>query len=405
MVKHSLQRLYEIVEVGASDDRLSRLYDFAGVLFILVNLLISVLLTYAGVAETYGSLLLTLEAGTVLFFAIDYILRLLTARYLKPHLSASRAAVSYALSFMGIIDLLSFLPYFLPFFFPGGVVAFRLFRLVRIFRLFRISSYYDSLNVIRDVLRSRRDQLLSSTFIIMVLMLASSLCMYSLEHEAQPDVFQNAFSGIWWAVSTLLTIGYGDIYPVTTAGKVFSIILTFLGVGMVAIPTGIISAGFVEQYARIKRHADFVKETDVNFIKVRLRERDVWCGKKVSELGLPGGSIIAIVRRGRETVVPRGNTVLLAGDSVVIGAEPYQDTQDVELKEMVLSAHNRWVGKRLKELDLSRRTLIVMVRRGKRAFVPNGRFVFREGDKIILYSMQDAPAEGDFEKEGSQVLN
>ena len=73
-------------------------------------------------------------------------------------------------------------------------------------------------------------------------MLASSLCMYSLEHEAQPEVFSNAFSGIWWAASTLLTVGYGDIYPITTLGKMFGIFITFLGVGMVAIPTGIISA-------------------------------------------------------------------------------------------------------------------------------------------------------------------
>ena len=82
-------------------------------------------------------------------------------------------------------------------------------------------------------------------FIILVLMLGSSLCMYSLEHDAQPEVFKNAFSGVWWSVSTLLTIGYGDIYPITPAGKAMGIFITFLGVGMVAIPTGIISAGFV----------------------------------------------------------------------------------------------------------------------------------------------------------------
>ena len=84
----------------------------------------------------------------------------------------------------------------------------------------------------------------------LVLMLSSSLCMYSLENRAQPEVFTNAFSGIWWAASTLLTVGYGDIYPVTTIGKIFGIFIAFLGVGMVAIPTGIISAGFVDQYSR-----------------------------------------------------------------------------------------------------------------------------------------------------------
>ena len=109
------------------------------------------------------------------------------------------------------------------------------------------------MHVITQVISGKRQQLISSVFIILVLMIASSLCMYSLEHEAQPDVFENAFSGIWWAASTLLTVGYGDIYPITTLGKVFGIFISFLGVGMVAIPTGIISAGFVDQYSSIKK--------------------------------------------------------------------------------------------------------------------------------------------------------
>src|SRR5699024_10179564 len=138
-------------------------------------------------------------------------------------------------------------PFYLPFFFPSGTVAFRVFRVIRIFRLFRINNYYDSLNLITDVLKSKRQQLLSSIFIILVLMTAASLVMYNLEHDAQPDVFTDAFSAFWWASSSLLTVGYGDIYPVTLAGKFFGMVITFLGVGMVAIPTGILSAGFVEQ--------------------------------------------------------------------------------------------------------------------------------------------------------------
>ncbi|MFR2510874.1 MAG: ion transporter [Lachnospira eligens] len=87
-----------------------------------------------------------------------------------------------------------------------------MFRVIRILRIFRVNSYYDALNVITEVIRRKRDQILSSVFIIVMLIIASSLCMYSLEHEAQPEVFKNAFSGIWWSVSTLLTVGYGDIY-------------------------------------------------------------------------------------------------------------------------------------------------------------------------------------------------
>ena len=156
----------------------------------------------------------------MLFFALDYVLRLATAKVKHPKESELRVLAKYVFSLGGIVDLVSFLPYYLPVFFPSGAVAFRMFRVARIFRLFKITAYYDSLSVIAEVITSKKQQIMSSVFLIAILMIASSLCMYSLENAAQPDVFTNAFSGIWWAVSTLLTVGYGDIYPVTTMGKV-----------------------------------------------------------------------------------------------------------------------------------------------------------------------------------------
>lgn len=214
----------------------SRAYDILSALIVIVNLAVVVLYTFDKMEENYGDVLLQLERGTVFFFAVDYVLRVFTADFLYPNLSAPRALTKYLFSFTGIIDLLSFLPYYIPVFFPVGATVFRMFRVIRIFRLFKINAYYDSLNVIAEVISSKKQQLLSSVFTILLLMLASSLCMYSLENEAQPEVFSNAFSGMWWSVSTLLTVGYGDIYPITTLGKIFSIFITFLGVGMVAIP-------------------------------------------------------------------------------------------------------------------------------------------------------------------------
>lgn len=124
---------------------------------------------------------------------------------------------------------------------------------------------YDSFNVITTVLYEKRNQIISSVFIVLILMLASSLCMYSVEHNAQPTVFRNAFSGIWWSMSTLLTVGYGDIYPITTFGRIMAICIAYLGVGVVAIPTGIISAGFVEQYQR-KSSLSNLKNADIKEI-------------------------------------------------------------------------------------------------------------------------------------------
>lgn len=380
------RRIFEIVEIGAADDLLSRGYDFFGSLVVVLALAASVAATFDGAEERCGALLDTVEIVTSAFFAVDYVLRVWTARCLYPTLTPGKATVRYVSSVGGLIDLVSFLPTFLPVFFPSGMVAFRMFRVVRIFRLFRINAYYDSLHVITEVLRSKRQQLLSSVFIILTLMLASSLCMYSLEHEAQPEVFRNAFSGIWWSVSTLLTVGYGDIYPITTAGKIFGIVITFLGVGMVAIPTGIISAGFVDQYSRIKRISEYGQASDVHFIQVYLRKKDAWVGKTIRDAGLPGGVIAAAIQRGGRIVMPRGDTVLEAGDTLVLGAQGFRNDQHIDLKEITLRRQNPWVGQHIRELDISRRTLIVLVRRDGKALIPHGDLRLREGDTVVLYT-------------------
>ena len=380
------KRAFEIIEVGKEYDTPSRVYDFVNMLAIVVNLTISVLYTFVELRVKYGALALAVEEVTVAFFAVDYLLRLFTAKIQYPKEKELGALRKYILSFSGMVDLLSFLPYYLPVFFPSGVVAFRMLRVVRIFRLFRINAYYDSLNVITEVISGKRQQILSSVFLIAVLMLASSLCMYSLENEAQPDVFTNAFSGIWWAVSTLLTVGYGDIYPITPAGKIFSIIITFLGVGMVAIPTGIISAGFVEQYSRIKRMSEYVRTEDVHFIKIQLAETDVWAGKMIKDLGLPMGVIVAAIQRKGKIVVPRGGTELFVGDTLVLGAEPISTDDRIELKEVVLLQHSKWVGEKIRDLDISRQTIIVMVKRKGKVLIPNGNMVMQEGDKVVMYT-------------------
>ena len=382
------KRLFEIIEIGLPGDVASQVYDAFNILSIVINLVVSVMYTFDDLHAKFGPWLVTVEAITVAFFALDYCLRLWTAKFLRPSLSEPKAVLRSVFSFSGLVDLLSFLPYYLPVFFPSGAVAFRMFRVARVFRLFRVNAYYDSLGVITEVISSKRQQLFSSVFILLVLMLASSLCMYSLEHEAQPQVFTNAFSGIWWSVSTLLTIGYGDIYPVTTMGKIFSIFITFLGVGMVAIPTGIISAGFVDQYTRIKRISEYADEDEVHFIRVALTEHDSWSGKTIQQLGLPHGVIGVAIQRGHEVVGPRGSVELMADDVLVLGAESVgsSDQHHIELKELELRQHNPWNGQRIRDLDISRQTLIVIVKRKGRMLIPNGDLTLHQGDRVILYT-------------------
>ena len=390
-------RLAKIIEIGASDDAVSRGYDFFITAVIVVNLIVSILMTFDNLYTAHRRLFDAVEGVTVACFTVDYILRIVCAPYIYPARTPLRSVGKYVFSFTGIVDLMSFLPYYLPFFLPDGAVAFRIFRVIRIFRLFRINAYYDSLNAITEVIVRRKQQLLSSMFIILVLMVASSLCMYSVEHEAQPEVFQNAFSGIWWSVSTLLTVGYGDIYPITPLGKALGIAISFLGVGMVAIPTGIISAGFVEQYTRMQNSSKLAREMDINFIKIQLQSGDSWIGKTVAELALPHGIILTAIHRAKDVLIPRGNVELKLHDTVVLGAEPLGDGKHIYLKELELGEQNPWNGEYIRDLDISRQSVIVMVKRGSQVLIPKGSTRLKAGDKVILHTRAHLTGEQEIE--------
>ena len=381
------KRVSDIIEVGYDEDFWGRTYDVINLSAIVINLTVSVMLTFDGMVERCGAVLQTIEAITIAFFMIDYILRLWTAPCLYPQKSRPVAVLKYAFSFNGLVDMFSCVPFYLPFFFPSGMAAFRILRVVRIFRLFRINAYFDSLNVITAVLKSKAKLLFSSVFVVLLLMLASSLCMYSIEHTVQPDKFDNALSGLWWAAATLLTVGYGDIYPVTALGKVMGTVITMLGVGIVAIPTGIISAGFVEQYTKLKKISEQGSETDFSFLQVQLEKNDEWNGMLIKDIMLPQGVIVAAVIRDNDKVqIPHGNLEMKSGDTVILGAKKYVGNGQIVLKEVELKEHHEWNGRKIKELDISRQTFIVMIRRRNNTIVPSGDTVLKQGDTVVVYS-------------------
>ena len=383
------EKLYAMVSTGVVDNKVNQFYDIFSTVALIANLVCAFATTFDSLEAKYGLLFDYVEEITVFFFAIDYALRLITASQHYKGCSFGEAMGKYATSGYGIIDLLSFLPHYLPTFFPAGAAVFRMLRVARIFRLFRINAYYDSLSLIGNVLSKKKTQLLASVFVVATLILASSLCMYSVEHDAQPDVFKNAFSAIWWATSTLLTVGYGDIYPITPMGQLLGIVLTFLGVGLVAIPTGIISAGFVEEAQNATRLADIEKEKDVRFIKASIDPGDAWIGKTISEVAMPSGSIIALVIRDGETIVPRGDIEILLGDKLIICAESATEGMLEDVREVILGRNHPWNGQKIKDLDISRQTFIVLVERGGRTVKPEGDLVLLEGDKILIYTKEN----------------
>lgn len=318
MKKLNRQEIFNIIQIGHKGDVASRTFDIFITATILINVLVMVLQTYEQFSP-YADLLNALSLITILIFCVEYVLRIWTADLLYPEDSRSKAIVKFLLSFDGIVDLFTIL----PFFFLSGFVAFRILRIIRIFHLFRINGQYDSFAVIFSVLKEKRNQITSSLVILMILMLASSIGIYYAEHDAQPRVFRNAFSGIWWSVSTLLTVGYGDIYPITTAGRIMAILTGFLGVGVVAIPTGILSAGFVEHYAKMKLLNNFARDEQIDLLTIHVTEGHCWNGLTISEIGVPDHFLPAIVTREGESMIPVQDLKLKIGDTVVLAAEAY----------------------------------------------------------------------------------
>ncbi len=305
------EKLLNILQIGDKSNRISRTFDFFITITIFSNITVTFLETFEELAFLY-KIFKAIEYTTLLIFCVEYILRIWTAPDLYKDMKPGQARLHFLFSFDGIIDFLTIVPAS----YLSGFVIFRMLRVARIFHLFRLNAKYDSFNIITTVLYEKRNQIISSVFIVLILMLASSLCMYSVEHTAQPDVFQNAFSGIWWSMSTLLTVGYGDIYPVTTLGRIMAIIIAYLGVGAVAIPTGIISAGFVEQYQRKSTLSNF-KNADIKEISEVFINKD-YAGKTVEEVEKEDRATIYLILRDDLSILPQHDTILRLNDIVVL---------------------------------------------------------------------------------------
>ena len=376
-------KIFDIIRIENSNDFWGKLFDISLTFIIFLNLFITFFLTFEE-SIPYKPILVKVENFTIFIFFIEYLLRIWTADLLHSTLSKTKARLKFIFSFFGIIDLLTLLPYLLPMIFPTGMIAFRLLRVARIFHLFKLNNKYDSFNVIVEVLNEKKNQIVSACVLMITLMLASSLCMYHLEHNVQPEVFKNAFSGIWWSVSAILTVGYGDIFPITTLGRIFAIIISILGVGIVAIPTGIITSGFYEKAQKIKRFENCLDEHNLRFVSTIIDENHKWKNTYVKDLNLPNDLIIAIIERDNDIIIPKGDIQLLLHDKIVLGAKNYSNDKTLELKEMIIKEKHPWKDCFVKDLDISRQTIIISIKRNNKIIIPNGNTIIKSGDIIIL---------------------
>lgn len=232
------KRLYEIIEKSGGADRASAVYDYTMMAVILLSLL------PLAFKET-TPVLAVLDYATVAVFILDYLLRLCTADYKLRKGAAS--FVLYPFTPMAIIDLLCILPSFTAL--SGGIRLLKIVRLMRAFRVFRAAKmlrYSRSLIIVVDVIREQRKALMAVGTLAVAYILIAALVIFNVE----PDSFETYFDAVYWATVSLTTVGYGDIYAVSTAGRIITMLSSIFGIAIVALPSGIITAGYMDRISR-----------------------------------------------------------------------------------------------------------------------------------------------------------
>lgn len=251
--------IYNIIRDDDENEVAGNIFDGVIISLIIVNVIMVIVETFT-LPALVQDIFYYIEIVSIVVFSIEYVARVYTSDLLYSDISPMKARIKYIFSFMALIDLLAILPFYLPFVISIDLRVLRMLRIIRLLRVFKVNRYTNALTSIGTVFKRKKSQLLSSVFVVMVLMVIASVLMYNIENEAQPEAFSNAFSALWWAVATFTTVGYGDIYPITAMGKILSAIIAFLGIALVAVPTGIISAGFMEQISDEKNENEDKKE-------------------------------------------------------------------------------------------------------------------------------------------------
>ncbi len=247
------RRTYQVLETaGGRRSGPARAFNVLLVLIIALNALAIVLHTVPDINARFPRLFIDFEYFSSIFFSLEYGLRLWACveneRYRHPVWGRLR----YAVSLGALVHLLAILPFYLSHF-SSDTGLLRILRIFRILRLFRVTRYSHALKVIQHVAQDKKEELVISAMFIVFMLIISSSIMFYIEHEAQPQVFSSIPATLWWGVSTLTTVGYGDAVPNTPLGKFFGGMMAMAGVGLFALPTGILASGFAQAMTRSRQ--------------------------------------------------------------------------------------------------------------------------------------------------------
>ncbi len=246
MSKLLKQRIYEIIEIPRGKDGFSKTVNIFIILLILLNVIAVILESYNNLATHYHIFFYYFEIVSVTIFSIEYLLRVYSCTSESKYQGVISGRLKYAIKPMLLIDLFAILPFFIPLFLGIDLRILRTIRVFRIIRILKLSRYFESMRALAFVFKTKSTQIGMTLLGVMVLLIMSSSIMYFLEKDIQPDAFPNIPTAMWWGVATLTTVGYGDVFPVTALGKIFGAIISILGIGLFALPAGILGSGFIE---------------------------------------------------------------------------------------------------------------------------------------------------------------
>jgi voltage-gated potassium channel len=250
-VKHEI---YSVLDASDHHNKASRLFNTLLIILICLNVLAVTLETVESLYKDYRKVFYDFEIFSVAVFSVEYILRIWAitddAKYSHP----LWGRLKFMITGGALIDLLAILPFYLPMLIGFDLRFIRILRLLRLLRILKISRYMQATKLITNVFKAKKEELSISLLLIIFLMVIISTVMFYVEHDAQPEKFSSIPATMWWSVATLTTVGYGDMFPITVLGKTLASAISILGIGLVALPAGILASGFSEELRKSHEH-------------------------------------------------------------------------------------------------------------------------------------------------------
>ena len=301
-------RVHDILEMSDPKDPLCRAFSIFIVSLILLNVVCIVLESMEELERQYRELFLLIEISSTLVFATEYLMRLWSCvesnQKIGASASNSKKRLKYVLSPMAIVDLVAFLPSLLQVLFPG--IDLRFLRILRLLRVFKLTRYFSTFELLFNVLHEERKNLAGIFVILIVILVMAASALYLVERDVQPDKFGSIPEAMWWAIAALTTVGYGDVYPQSYLGQVLGSLVTILGIGMVALPSGILASAFSEQMRRKRESLQWVIDDAMEDGEIDSRELNL-IRNMGDQLGLSEEQIEDLVEHSRHILAKHRN--------------------------------------------------------------------------------------------------